>query len=70
MDKLDMILIKLEIMQCEIDNIKSSVEKTISNQFKITTALNQNFQTIVKKQIEIAIVLKQSLEEVQNNELS
>jgi hypothetical protein len=70
MDKLDMILIKLEIMQCEIDKIKSSVEKTISNQFKITTALNQNFQTIVKKQIEIAIVLKQSLEEVQNNELS
>ena len=70
MDKLDMILIKLEIMQCEIDNIKSSVEKAISNQFKITTALNQNFQTIVKKQIEIAIVLKQSLEEVQNNELS
>jgi len=57
-------------MQCEIDNIKSSVEKAISNQFKITTALNQNFQTIVKKQIEIAIVLKQSLEEVQNNELS
>lgn len=70
MDKLDMILIKLEIMQCEIDNIKSSVEKAISNQFKITTALNQNFQTIVKKQIEIAIVLKQSLEEVLNNELS
>ena len=67
MEKLDMILEKLEIMQCEINDIKSNVQKTISNQLKITNALNQNFQTIVHKQVEIAIVLKQSLKQVQND---
>jgi len=67
MDKFDMLINKLEVMQFDINDIKSKIQTTINNQVKITNALNQNFQTIVDKQIAIAIVLDQSFKDVQKN---
>jgi hypothetical protein len=65
MDKLDIIINKLETMQKEINDIKCKVQITINNQIKITNALNQNFQTIVNKQVDLAIVLKESYKDAE-----
>ena len=66
MDKLDMLINKLEVMQSDINDVKNKIQTTINNQVKITNALNQNFRTIVDKQIAIAIVLDQSFKDVQS----
>lgn len=60
-DKLDTIIEKLDIMQCDINDMKNKVQTTITNQVKISNALNQNFQVIVNKQVELAVVLNHSL---------
>lgn len=64
MDKIDMVLKKIEVMQSDINKLNDSVQTTINNQIKITNALNQNFKTIVNKQVELALVLTQSFKDV------
>lgn len=66
MDKLDIIINKLETMQYDMTKLNDKVQTTINNQIKITNALNQNFKTIVNKQVELALILKQSLNDVQD----